>query len=107
MQSKRMRTWLKLIEIASVIALVGCSVPLPSSPIRPMICFVIVMILFLARLYLVRPELPPIRFQIQTIMIVVAMVAAALAVFIDQTTWPFMAISLPVLIIALASRDSK
>jgi hypothetical protein len=80
MLSKRMRTWFWLLDFALVVALLGLAVTGVRFPPKFRIVeSVIVLCFVLSLLYRVIAQLPPIRFRIQTIMIVVAAVAVQLS----------------------------
>jgi hypothetical protein len=83
MLSKRVRTWLGLGDIACVVGILGLTALAGVPPARfprnfKIVEFGILGFFVPSLLYRVMAQLPPIRFRIQTIMIVVAVVAVQL-----------------------------
>jgi hypothetical protein len=83
MLSRRTQIWLGLLDVACVVAVVGLTAVAGVPPVRfprtlKIVCFMILGFWAVSLLYRVIAQLPPIRFQIKTIMIVVAAVAVEL-----------------------------
>ncbi len=83
MLSKRVRIWLGLLDCAIIVALLGLTatagVPPARFPLKFRIVEGVILLCFaLSLLSRVTDQLPPIRFRIRTIMILVAVVAAQL-----------------------------
>jgi hypothetical protein len=91
MLSKRTQIWLALLDLALFFAVVGLTLtagvpPARFPPKQKIMIYGILGAFVLSLLYRVIAQLPPIRFRIQTIMIVVAVVAVELAM--ARAIWP-------------------